>query len=117
MAKYRNVRTTVALRGREYRFDSKKEARRFLELAHMARAGIIRDLTLQPEYVIADPVRDPATGRTMPARKYIADFRYTKDGETYVEDVKSPATRKESTYRLKRHLFLLRYPTIKFREI
>ena len=37
--------------------------------------------------------------------KYIADFSYTKDGETVVEDVKSAAT-KTPEYILKRKMML-----------
>ena len=101
-----------------YEFDSRKEARRFDQLLAMFRAGVIEKLTLQPEFVIAPRVYDPAVKRWLPARKYIADFRYIKDGKVVVEDVKSEATRLDKTYRLKRHLLLEKFgEEISFREI
>jgi len=94
-----------------YSFDSKKEAKRFGELYYLLRSGRIENLTLQPEFVIADAVYDKAAKKTLPPRKYIADFKYydTLTKRWIVEDVKSPVTRKEPLYRLKRHLFLQRY--------
>ena len=118
MAKYRNKKATRNVGGTIYEFDSRKEARRFDQLFAMLRAGVISGLKLQPEFIIADRAFDKAAGRWLPARKYVADFEYVKDGKRVVEDVKSPATRSESTYRLKRHLLLARFgKEIEFREI
>jgi hypothetical protein len=36
------------------KFDSKKEANRYLELKMLARAGKIRDLKLQPKFLLLD---------------------------------------------------------------
>ena len=98
--KYGNKKVTVD----GYIFDSKKEARRYMELKTLVRAGKIEKLSLQPEFVIAGRVYDAAAGRWLPARKYIADFKYYDIGKGawVVEDVKSEATRREKTYRLKR---------------
>ena len=118
MAKYRNKKATRAVGKEVYEFDSRKEARRFDQLFAMLRAGVISGLKLQPEFIIADRVFDKAAGRWLPARKYVADFEYMKDGKRVVEDVKSPATRSESTYRLKRHLLLLHFgKEIDFKEV
>lgn len=96
-------------------FDSKKEAARYSELLMLQKAGHIQGLDLQPEYEIAPSFR--YNGKHHRARKYRADFRYIEDGQTVVEDVKSPATRKISLYRLKRHLFLSLYgDALDFRE-
>ena len=48
---------------------------------------------------------------------YTADFRYTdKEGKVVVEDVKSPRTRKNPEYIIKRKLMLERYG-ITIREV
>lgn len=118
--KYGNRKEERIVNGKVWTFDSRKEARRFDQLMAMLRAGLIRDLALQPEFVIASRVYDKAAGRYMGARKYVADFQYIEasSGKQVVEDVKSAATRKDKTYRLKRHLFLERYgKEFDFREV
>jgi hypothetical protein len=117
-SKFGNKKATRVVGGEVYEFDSKDEAKRFDELLAMLRAGVIEKLTLQPEFIISPRVYDKAVGRWLPARKYIADFRYIKDGKVIVEDVKSEATRLEKLYRLKRHLFLEKYgDEMEFSEI
>lgn len=87
-----------------YEFDSKKEARRYAELKLLEKAGEIKDLKLQKAFVIQPSFFDKQ-GKRQTAIKYYADFCYvTKDGETVVEDVKSPATRKNAVYRLKKKM-------------
>ena len=115
--KYKNRKTYRKVGENTYYFDSEKEARRFDELLFLQRAGKIKDLILQPSFIIVDSVKD-TTGKKLPARKYIADFLYIEGDKKVVEDVKSPITRKEATYRLKRQLFLVRYgKDYIFREI
>lgn len=60
------------------RFHSAKEARRYGELKLMARAGLIKDLELQPAFSLVMEV------------KYVADFRYfdARKNSVIVEDVK-----------------------------
>ncbi|RKY09323.1 MAG: hypothetical protein DRP56_02810 [Planctomycetota bacterium] len=104
--KYRNIKTVVD----GITFDSMKEAKRYRELKLLERTGLICNLELQPSYPISrGGVKDPATGRRMVARKYIADFQYLENGIMVVEDVKSISTAKDSTYRLKRQLFIEQY--------
>ena len=80
-------------------FDSRKEANRWCELRMLQRAGEIKNLRRQVEYVLIQEKREPPTvgkrggvkeGRVIQkAVKYRADFVYTsKDGKTIVEDVK-----------------------------
>ena len=85
-------------------FDSKKEADRYLVLRSEQLAGRISDLKCQvPFELIPSQKRD---GRVIERPvKYIADFSYTRDGETVVEDVKSSAT-KTPEYILKRKMML-----------
>ena len=47
---------------------------------------------------------------------YVADFVYTEDGKTVVEDVKSVATRKKESYIIKRKLMLY-LKKIKIKEV
>ena len=105
--KYNNKKTVID----GHKFDSRKEGDRYCVLRTRLNMGEIEDLRLQPRFKIADGgMVDPQTGRKMADRYYVADFSYTdKSGKTTVEDVKSAITSKESTYRLKRHLFLMHY--------
>lgn len=100
MTKYKN--TKIQYDG--ITFDSKKEKDRYIELKLLERAGEIKDLELQKVFVLVPAVK--LNGRTKPAVKYLSDFSYVqvKDGQTIVEDVKSPVTRKLAVYRLKIHL-------------
>lgn len=107
MNKYRARKTTID----GITFDSKGEARRYGELKLMERAGAISNLELQPVYVLQEAFRCPRNGAQR-AIKYIADFRYTEGGKTIVEDFKGKET---EAYRIKRKLFLKRYPEILFR--
>lgn len=90
--KYNNKKTIYL----GIQFDSIKEANRYQVLLYMERAGLIRNIELQPRYDLV--VNGKKCGF------YKADFRYEKNtGETVVEDVKSPAT-KTPVYMLKRKL-------------
>lgn len=102
--KYRNKKTSID----GIIFDSIKEANRYCVLRTRLNMGKIKDLRLQPSFRISKGCVDPATGRKMSPRKYCADFSYiiVATGENIVEDVKSVITAKNSTYRLKRQLFL-----------
>ncbi len=80
VSKYRNVKTQVD----GITFHSKKEARRYQDLRLLERAGEIKDLELQPKFLLQVNGMKIAT--------YIADFTYhDKTGEV-VEDVKGVRT-------------------------
>lgn len=87
-----------------HRFDSKKEARRYQELRYLEQKGVIENLALQVAFELAPSVRFDAEKRAKPALKYVADFAYVADGRRVVEDVKSGATARAASYRIKRHL-------------
>jgi len=87
-SKYGNQKMTVD--GRT--FDSTKEARRYIDLRLLEKAGVITNLECQP--VIELPVCGVVVAR------YLPDFSYSCDGVRIVEDVKSVATR-TPIYRLK----------------
>lgn len=76
-----------------HKFDSEKEARRYLELKALEKAGVIKGLSLQ--YPIACVVNGQKVCT------YIADSRYVEAGRWVVEDVKSEITRRNPVYRLK----------------
>lgn len=77
---------------------SRKEARRKRELELMQRAGAISDLRCQVPFELIPAQREPdSVGPRGGAVKgklrekscvYVADFVYTRAGETVVEDVK-----------------------------
>lgn len=83
-------------------FDSRKEAARYRELKLMLLAGEIEDLRLQVPFELIPRQMD---GKRVAERavNYIADFVYTENGKTVVEDVKSLATRTPE-YIIKRKL-------------
>lgn len=88
-------------------FDSKKEAGRYAVLLQQERAGLIKDLELQPRYPISCggvPAKIRSKGFPMGRRTFIyLDFRYfdIKENCTVVEDTKGKDT---AMSRLKRAL-------------
>ena len=95
------------------KFDSKHEANRWTELKYMERAGLITDLQRQVTFVLI-PVQRDYKGKVIERSvKYIADFVYcANDGngwEQVVEDAKSPVTRTNAVYKIKKKLMLSRF--------
>ena len=110
--KYHN--TKVIYNG--IKFDSKKEKSRYIELKQLEKAGIIKELELQPKFLLLDTIHYKDI--TYPKTYYKADFKYkTKDGVEIIEDVKSKITSKDKTYRLKIKMLLTKYPDIDFVEV
>ena len=97
------------------KFDSKKESERYLELKLLEKDGIIKNLVLQPKFILQNKYE--YRGQKIREIDYKADFMYELDNETVVEDVKSWITQKDKVYRLKKKLLLFRYPDIKFIEV
>lgn len=103
--KYRNEPTEV----NGIRFQSKKEAERYIELKYMERAHLISDLQLQRVFTLIGAQRDKAGKIIERPCKYIADFAYKdQTGKLIVEDAKSSATRTD-VYKIKRKLMLSIY--------
>lgn len=107
-SKYGNKKTII----NGIKFDSKKESERYLVLKDMLKNKEIEDLQLQPKFLLQDSYR--YNEKTIRKIYYIADFSYKKDGKLVVEDVKG---KKTEVYKLKRKLFLYRYPNMDFREV
>lgn len=92
------------------KFDSKMEAKRYLQLKELEKAGEIRNLRLQESFELQPKFKDK-DGKTIRAITYIADFVYEQDGETIVEDTKGIET---TDFKIKKKLLLYRYPNINF---
>lgn len=98
-------------------FDSKIEARRYLELKLLLKAGEIRDLTLQPRYPIMFGTakvlmrsKGYPNGRPL---TYVADFTYLArddssprpwSGKYIIEDVKMHSGHRTEVYKIKKAL-------------
>ena len=80
--KYKNKKTQVDM----YVFDSIAESRRYKELALLERAGEIKDLQLQPRFLLQESFKK--NGKTYRKIEYVADFMYSQNGKNIVEDVK-----------------------------
>lgn len=111
--KYHNVKA-------EYNgvvYDSKKEMRRAGALDMMARIGAITDLERQKAFEL-QPGYVNNKGQKIRPITYYADFYYfdKERGVWVAEDVKSPATRQDKVYRIKKKMFEYKYPNILFIE-
>ena len=77
------------------RFASKAEAKRYGELKLLERAGLLKDLKLQPKFIcgVWRPVK-PGVREPISIGTYIADFEYydIERKEIVVEDVKGMKT-------------------------
>ena len=89
------------------KFDSIGESERYKELKILFRAGIIKELSLQPKFELIPKQKDER------AVTYTADFQYKENGEWVVEDFKGMKTR---DYIIRRKLFKYLNPEIIFRE-
>ena len=108
--KYHNVKITVD----GIRFDSKAEATRYSELKILEKAGVIRDLHLQPVFELIPAFEK--NGKKHRRRVYRADFSYfdTEKGKTIIEDVKGLKT---ELYKYKKEHFEYLYPHLEITEI
>lgn len=95
-----------------HRFPSKLEANRYLELKLLQKAGKIQNLELQPTFVLQPAFRK--NGISYRAITYKADFRYTMNGKTVIEDTKGYKT---EGYALKKKMFEYRFPDLHIVEV
>ena len=94
------------------KFDSKREARRYLDLKAAESAGVIHNLRLQVKYLLIPSQR--IDGRVVEREvSYVADFVFEENGETVVEDTKGHRTK---DYIIKRKLMLYVHG-IRIREV
>lgn len=99
-SKYGNTKTEV----NGVKYDSKKEAKRAEQLETQERLGIITNLERQKKFVLQPSFK--FAGHTIREIAYVADFVYKENGEQIVEDVKSPITRKNQVYKLKKKMMM-----------
>ena len=93
-------------------FDSKKEAKRYLELKILEKAGKIKDLQFQPVFLLQEGFKRKITHRAI---TYRADFEYVDEkGNRVVEDVKGVKT---PVFKIKKKLFLKKYRDVIFRVL
>ena len=111
--KYHNKKTVAD----GIKFDSKLEAERYAQLKILERAGVIRDLELQPEYELIPSFRK--NGKTWRRTVYKADFRYIlcEDDKIIIEDVKGSTVVITDVFRLKQKLFEYRYPELSIKIV
>ena len=104
--KYHNKKTVLD----GIKFDSKLEAERYGQLKILERAGVIKDLELQPEYELLPSFRK--NGKIWRKTVYKADFRYIlcEDDRIIIEDVKGSIAVITDVFRLKQKLFEYKYP-------
>lgn len=90
------------------KFDSRKEAKRYVELKKMEQDGLITNLSLQVPFELMPSFTIFVDGKIRKRRniRYIADFVYFVDGKEVVEDVKG---RRTDVYKLKKKLFEYTY--------
>lgn len=108
MNKYRNKKVIVD----NYVFDSIQESRRYKELKLLKQAGQIQNLELQPHFLLQESFKK--NGKTFRKIEYIADFQYTENGKTIVEDVKGMQT---DVFKIKHKLFEKIYPNLELKII
>lgn len=101
-------------------FSSKKEMYRWDDLLKLQQAGEIKDLQRQVSFVLTEEFIHPQYGKINKI-VYISDFVYTNisfrkgfDNRECVEDSKGMLT---DEYKLKRKLFLYKYPEYLFFEV
>lgn len=95
------------------KFDSKKEANRYLELQLMEDTDYITDLELQKKFELIPSYE--INGRKIRAMNYMCDFYYfdLMTGKYIVEDVKGYRT---EIYKLKKKMFEYKYK-IEIKEV
>lgn len=108
MNKYHNKKTKID----RFVFDSVKEGKRYRELALKEKAGDIKNLQLQPRFLLQESFRK--NGKTFRKIEYIADFQYEENGKIIVEDVKGMKT---DVFKIKQKLFEYKYPELELKII
>lgn len=109
-SKYKNEKVVID----GTRFDSQKEANRYLDLLVLEKAGLIQDLHRQVRFELQPSYKK--NGKTVRPIYYVADFVYydTFKGQKIVEDTKGYRT---EIYKLKKKLFEFRYPELEIKEV
>jgi hypothetical protein len=85
--------------------DSKIEVKRYNELLLLEKAGLIRNIQKQPQFILQEGFR--YKGEACRNIKYTADFQYfcNEKQKTIIEELKSSYTAKLADYRIRVRLF------------
>jgi hypothetical protein len=111
VSKYHNRRTTVD----NIEFASKKESQYYSYLKLLLKSKQISDLKMQVPFEL-QPAFTDNMGKKQREIKYICDFTYfDKSIKLHVVDVKGFA--ENTTYRLKKKMFMFKYPQAIFEEV
>ena len=95
-------------------YSSKREASVGAELQLLQRVGKIRNLQLQIPFIL----QEASKPQGLRAIKYIADFVFEeKQGTAWKKVVADCKGFPTPVYKLKRKMFIYKYPDIEFREI
>ena len=108
MSKYFNKKVVID----GHKFDSIAESRRYKELKLLEKAGKIKNLELQPKFLLQDKFKKD--GKTFRKIEYVADFGYIEQEKKVIEDVKGKET---EVFKIKRKMFEYRYPELIFKII
>ena len=100
--KYNNRKTEID----GITFDSEKEAMRYAELKMLEKNGIITELERQKKFEL-QPTFYYKGAKQRPIY-YVCDFFYKQDDKYIIEDVKSPITKNNAVYKLKKKMMLYR---------
>lgn len=115
------------------KFDSKMESRYYLYLKELQDKGIVKEIELQPKFLLQDKfiivdgetifgsdkrfasLKKKTKADTVRAINYIADFKviYT-DGREEVVDTKGRAT---ADFEIKRKMLLCKYPSLVYKVL
>ena len=108
--KYRNKKTIID----GITFDSKLEAKRYIQLKTLENANKIKNLELQPKFELQPSFKK--NGKTYRNIVYKADFKYFDNelGKLVVEDTKGFKTK---DYMLKKKMFEYKYQDLEINEV
>ena len=90
-------------------FDSKMEGNRYTTLKLLEKSGRIRDLELQPRFLLQPNFKK--YNKTIRKIEYIADFKYfdVQRNQIIIEDVKGVET---EAFKIKKKYFDYKYPEL-----
>ena len=108
MSKYGNKKVLID----GIKFDSMAEGKRYKELKLLQRAGIIKELELQPKFLLQESFKK--NGKTYRKIEYIADFKYIENGKVIIEDVKGKET---EVFKIKHKLFEYKYRDLELKLV
>lgn len=102
-SKYKAVKTEID----GIKFDSKKEANRYIGLKQLENLGVIQNLQRQVKYELQPSFK--LNGKTIRSIIYIADFVYIQDGVEVIEDVKGSKYMETEVFKIKKKMFEYKY--------